>query len=736
MYAKLIFRNAKRSVKDYLIYIVTMTICVALFYAFLSISSSYYNPDIGSVYDFRVLSDALRTAICMITLLLLFLIRFVNRYMLRRRQKDFAVQSVMGMEQKTIGRIFFAETFIMGMISIAAGIFLGVICSQFMTAMLLTSYEKTYTFAWTLFPDTVLWTVGFFIVSFCIMGVFHTRAIRKTKIIDMFLASKENEPNFQKSRQIFGVVILFEIVTVWMLFTGIQKVWFYYDSRLAIPVRLTYWANIFFPMLLLLWPVLWLIKKKKGGSVTLVAGLLAGSVFSACSAAVFLVFTNKYYLPLGSGIYKQYLLFVLLDLIFFIYAFHYLAASFLAAWKERSGEHRYRGDVLFFYGQMISGLRTTSKTMTVICMTLTLAIVMFVAAPVLTGWALGYLDSRSMYDVQVYSGYNQVYDEKDLPHDSYEIVTKFLAEHEIQAAYDHAFYLYLPQKKEFHNRQKYDFPIVAISLSDYNNIREALGYGRITLAENEFTTQWRSVAAAEAENFTKAHTSVMTDAGELRLSRNSYYKEEIGQTVYNSYTDVLYVFPDWVCEKLLSVIRNRYIITTEAITYQDACEMERLFEENYPERTENGAEYGVRLRTLQRNSTKANNFVLQAAMFYSSIVLMVICLTVLSLQQLLDAGQHQYRFDVLRKLGVEERRIGTLVLKQLGVWFGLPIVTAIVVSCLVSACFIQTVAAEISAYIGFRTLMVQIGTITGALAVLLLCYFVSTWMLFRRLIDK
>ena len=35
MYAKLVFRNAKRSVKDYLIYIVTMTICVTLFYSFL-----------------------------------------------------------------------------------------------------------------------------------------------------------------------------------------------------------------------------------------------------------------------------------------------------------------------------------------------------------------------------------------------------------------------------------------------------------------------------------------------------------------------------------------------------------------------------------------------------------------------------------------------------------------------------------------------------------------------------
>lgn len=38
------------------------------------------------------------------------------------------------------------------------------------------------------------------------------------------------------------------------------------------------------------------------------------------------------------------------------------------------------------------------------------------------------------------------------------------------------------------------------------------------------------------------------------------------------------------------------------------------------------------------------------------------CLTVLSLQQLLDAGQYKYRFSVLRKLGVEEKHIGKLSL--------------------------------------------------------------------------
>ena len=123
MYVKLIIKNAKRSVKDYLIYIVTMTICVTLFYAFLSISSSYYRPDIGSEYDFTLPGKAMKPAICLITLCLLFLIRFVNSYMLQRRQKEFAVQSIMGMEQKTTAWLFFAETLIMEILSIISGIF-------------------------------------------------------------------------------------------------------------------------------------------------------------------------------------------------------------------------------------------------------------------------------------------------------------------------------------------------------------------------------------------------------------------------------------------------------------------------------------------------------------------------------------------------------------------------------------------------------------------------------------
>ena len=130
---------------------------------------------------------------------------------------------------------------------------------------------------------------------------------------------------------------------------------------------------------------------------------------------------------------------------------------------------------------MISKLRTTSKTMTLTSITLVLAIFLFAAAPVLVGWAEGYLDVRSVYDVQIYSRYNDVYDEAGLPSGDYDAVSRFLAENGIATTHDCLFSLYLPRRADFSNRYKYDFPVAAISLSDYNAVRATQGLAPITL---------------------------------------------------------------------------------------------------------------------------------------------------------------------------------------------------------------------------------------------------------------
>lgn len=735
MYAKLIVRNAKRSIKDYLIYITTMTICVMLFYSFLSVSSKYYSPDIGTEYDFTLLSDGMKIAICTVTLLLLFLIKYVNNYMLRRKQKEFAIQSVMGMEQHTIGWLFFGETLAMGAISIILGIFLGMVCSQFITAMLLSAYGRSYQFIWTLYPDTVILTVCFFIFSIFTVGFFNLWTIGKTKIIDMLTAERQNEPHLSKSRFMPLLFIFYLFAILWVLVTNIRIKYYYFDTRFALPVHFLFWGNIIVSALVLLWSLIWFIKRKHLSFRKLIAFECIFAILNAVGAAYIPYMREKYMLSYNIGVMNQYILFLVIHLIYLICGILFLTNSAILSWKDKSPEHRYKGENLFLLGQITSKLATNTKTMILICITFVLSIFLFIAAPVLTEWSLGYLNIRSMYDIQISTRYNKVYNEADLPIDNYEFITDFLAKKGIETSYNCTFSLYLPNRSDFHSRAKWEFPVVAISLSDFNAIRNMLGYKQITLNDNEFTTQWHTIINdEERDKFIRSHTKISTDAGSLTLSKNSYYKEPIGETVYNSYTDVLYVFPDKICKQLLGVMRNRFIITPNSLSFADAQSIEKMFTQIYPEDdvSKGGAAYTIRTKTLQVNSLIASNFILKAAMIYGAVVLMVICLTVLALQQLLDTPQYRYRFRVLHSIGVEEKDIGRLILKQLGIWFGIPIILSILISGIVIVSFLQTISAQVSAYIGIESLLIQIAITISILTLLFVCYFISTWILFKR----
>ena len=342
MYAKLILRSARRSARDYLVYIVTLTICTTLFYAFLSVSSRFYRPDIGVEYNFTVLSDGMKVAICAVTLLLVFLIRFVNRYMLRSRQQEFALEAMMGMEQRTIGRLFFAEALIMGGAAVILGIGLGAVCSQFITALLLTSYGRPYQPAWTLFPDTALWTAAVFLLIFLVVGLSNTRAIRRTKIIDMLSAGRRNEAPFQRSRWMQAVTGLYLLLSVLMAVNGGRMLYYYGDSRLPLPVQLMFWGNILVPACLLVWAAVWLLRRRKGGLPALVLGLTTGALFCALAAASVPVMQRQYALAFGAGGVNQALTFLLADLLFLLCGVVWLASSLLAEWKDRSPAHRYR----------------------------------------------------------------------------------------------------------------------------------------------------------------------------------------------------------------------------------------------------------------------------------------------------------------------------------------------------------------------------------------------------------
>lgn len=366
MYAKLALENVKKSTKDYLIYIVTLTACISMFYAFLSISSNYYDPNIGAEFNLDILGDGIKYAILLITVLLMFLMQYVNHFMIQRRKREFAIQSIIGMEQSTIARLFFVESLIMGIFSLIVGIGLGGVFSQFIS-------------------------------------------------------------------------------------------------------------------------------------------------------------------------------------------------NYLLVIKERQ---KYKEENLFFFGQLLSKLKSKTLSMTLICLTLTLSMALFFVTPLLVGWAQGFLEKRVPFDIQIssdyigmQSGYIGIQSEKELPVTDYSFLDSFI-EKNISVRDDCSFKTYFVNKTDFYNQlensRKNASPITAISLSDYNHLLKMAGYDEISLRDHEFTTQWLSITPQDSISaYLETHKSIKTDGGDLQLADISAHTVDLGEDFYN-FQSVIYIVPDHICNKLTS----------------------------------------------------------------------------------------------------------------------------------------------------------------------------------------
>ena len=736
MYIKLIWRNARRSFNDYLIYMVTLTLCVTMFYSFLSISSQYYQPDIGVEYNLDIVSDGMKLAVFTLTLLLLVLIQYVNRFMIRRRQKEFAVQTIMGMEQRVTAWLFFGETLIMGLCSLVLGILAGAVCSQFITAMLMNAFGKEYRFTWLLFPDTIGITVVFFLLCFVLTGFFQVRIIRKIKIIDMLKAQRKNEEKVTKSRWIYVLAGINFAVQTGLTTHGIRQMYYYFDRRYSWVLHVVYWSGILVPgACVLLWMV-WFFQRKKRNFLKTLGLQMFLTFLSVVLYASLPVMKMKFLMPIAAEAFNFYMLSLIWDLIFFIGSFFYLIGRAIAALKEKSMKLRYKGENLFYFGQVLSRLKSTTATLTLISITLMASVILFLLVPFLVGWAEGYLHMRSVYDIEISSTYHDIAEVSELQIEEYDCVDSFLKEHDVFVKDDCIFSTYLPRRGDFSNRNKYGFPETAISLSDYNHLCRILGAEEISLKEGEFAVQYQENSREEnLPEVLKNQTRLETDGGTLSLKPGGIYHRSMGEAVYNLYTDYLYVLPDKICGQLLEVSGFRVIQTEKPLPFDVAVELEKMFYHQYPE-AEESMHFDLDSNTKEAGVITGYNFVLQAGMTYGAVVLLVICFTILSLLQLSDAGQYAFRFQVLRNLGVERKRIHSLILKQLGLWFGLPVGMAVLVSGIFSAYLFLAYQTEIRAYIGFLTLFGQVAAVFAVMALIFLCYFVATWILFKRTVKE
>lgn len=446
---------------------------------------------------------------------------------------------------------------------------------------------------------------------------------------------------------------------------------------------------------------------------------------------------DTFYANENKGAFNVYMGFLFWCVVFGVSVFFVLFSNYLLVIKERQ---KYKEENLFFFGQLLSKLKSKTLSMTLICLTLTLSMALFFVTPLLVGWAQGFLEKRVPFDIQIssdyigmQSGYIGIQSEKELPVTDYSFLDSFI-EKNISVRDDCSFKTYFVNKTDFYNQlensRKNASPITAISLSDYNHLLKMAGYDEISLRDHEFTTQWLSITPQDSISaYLEAHKSIKTDGGDLQLADISAHTVDLGEDFYN-FQSVIYIVPDHICNKLTSANTFRYMMADKTISYDIAQELKSYFENS--SLTDSLVTYNITMRTIEVNDNSAIIFIMQTGLTYSAIILFVTCFTILALQQLSDSGKYKYRFRVLRNMGVEEPHIRKLILKQLAVWFGVPVILALILSGAFLVFLFVGFHMQIAVYIGVQRLVQQLLIVLAILGVLLISYFISTWVLFNK----
>lgn len=197
MTLKLAFRNIRRTIGDYAVYFVTLVLGVAVFYAFNSIEGQKVMFDLESNAQadfFRETQYMLSMVSFVIAFVLGFLVVYANRFLIRRRKREFGTYLVLGMAPKKVAFIVLVETIVVGVVALAVGLLLGMLLSQglaFATAALFGTTISNYHFVFS--QPAFLATLACFAVVYVVVALFNVVSVSRFRLIDLLQAEKSSE---------------------------------------------------------------------------------------------------------------------------------------------------------------------------------------------------------------------------------------------------------------------------------------------------------------------------------------------------------------------------------------------------------------------------------------------------------------------------------------------------------------------------------------------------------------
>ncbi|MED4312929.1 ABC transporter permease [Heyndrickxia coagulans] len=264
----LIYRNFKKNLPHYALYIFALAFSAALYFAFVTLQ---YTPSLDEVKSSVKGLAALKVASVLLIVIVAVFLFYANHLFIKRRSKEIGLFQLVGMTKREVFRILGTENFLLYYGSLFAGIFFGFAASRLLMMLLLRIIQvKTKVslyFSIQAFGQTILVFSIIFVLILLINSIF----IKRQTILSLFRtvsSTEDRAARMSKAGLVLGITgfvcigagyyissKLFngDFRTVRALFTAMGTI-------LALVILGTY---LFFKTSVRF--VFYLIRKKKGG---------------------------------------------------------------------------------------------------------------------------------------------------------------------------------------------------------------------------------------------------------------------------------------------------------------------------------------------------------------------------------------------------------------------------------------------------------------------------------------
>ncbi|QQX14315.1 ABC transporter permease [Bacillus altitudinis] len=200
---QLVFRNLKKNIKNYYLYVFALVFSVALYFSFVTLQYSPALDDVkGSIKGGASIKAA---SVLLIAIVGIFLL-YANSIFIKRRGREIGLLQLIGMTKQKIAKLLNAENFILYVVSMAIGIIAGFIGSKL---MLMVLFKVTGVNAIANLHFSGMALLQTLIVFFVIYGLIMLRNrwfINRQTILSLFRTTSSTEQRVKKI-SVFEIII-------------------------------------------------------------------------------------------------------------------------------------------------------------------------------------------------------------------------------------------------------------------------------------------------------------------------------------------------------------------------------------------------------------------------------------------------------------------------------------------------------------------------------------------------